>query len=67
MALGRREPWTILRIDRIRAVTDRSIDRDPLRMLRAIRYLCTLDDFSMDENLKEEISSKRGPDLKNPR
>ncbi len=28
-------------------------------MLRAIRYLCTLDDFSMDQNLKEEISSKR--------
>ena len=44
---------------RIRTVTDRSIERDPLRMLRAIRYLCTLDDFSMDENLKEEISSKR--------
>jgi len=44
---------------RIRTVTDRSIERDPLRMLRAIRYPCTLDDFSMDENLKEEISSKR--------
>jgi tRNA nucleotidyltransferase/poly(A) polymerase len=44
---------------RIRAVTDRSIEGDPLRMLRAIRYLCTLDDFSMDEHLKQEISSKR--------
>ncbi len=43
----------------IRTVTDRSIEQDPLRMLRAIRYLCTLDDFSMDQNLKEEISSKR--------
>jgi tRNA nucleotidyltransferase/poly(A) polymerase len=44
---------------RIRTVTDRSIERDPLRMLRAIRYLCTLDDFFMDQNLEEEISSKR--------
>jgi tRNA nucleotidyltransferase/poly(A) polymerase len=44
---------------RIRTVTDRSIDRDPLRMLRAIRYLCTLDDFSIDQTLKEEIFSKR--------
>jgi poly(A) polymerase len=44
---------------RIRAVTELSIERDPLRMLRAIRYLCTLDEFSMDPDLKEEISSKR--------
>ena len=44
---------------RIRAVTDRSIDLDPLRMLRAVRYLCTLDGFSMDEKLEKEISSKK--------
>ena len=51
---------------RIRAVTDRSIDLDPLRMLRAIRYLCTLDDFSIDERLEEEISLKRDLILRIP-
>jgi tRNA nucleotidyltransferase/poly(A) polymerase len=51
---------------RIRAVTDRSFDLDPLRMLRAIRYLCTLDDFSMDEKLSEEIASKKGLILRIP-
>ena len=40
-------------------VSDRSIEQDPLRMLRAIRYLCTLDGFSLDQALKEEISLKR--------
>lgn len=43
---------------RIRVVSDRSFDLDPLRMLRAIRYVCTLDDFSMDRKLWEEITSK---------
>jgi len=43
----------------IRTVSDRSIEQDPLRMLRAIRYLCTLDGFSLDQALKEEISLKR--------
>ena len=43
----------------IRTVSSRSIDLDPLRMLRAIRYRCTLEGFAMDEKLKEEISSKR--------
>jgi poly(A) polymerase len=43
----------------IRTVTDRSIDLDPLRMLRAIRYSCTLEGFTVDERLKEEIFSKR--------
>jgi tRNA nucleotidyltransferase/poly(A) polymerase len=55
-----------MRDRRIRAVTDRSVDLDPLRMLRAIRYACTLDDFSMDERLKEEITSKRDLILKIP-
>jgi len=45
----------------IRAVSDQSIDQDPLRMLRAIRYLCTLDGFVMDRKLEEEISLKREP------
>jgi poly(A) polymerase len=43
----------------IRTVSSHSIDQDPLRMLRAIRYLCTLDGFTMDPALKEEISQKR--------
>jgi poly(A) polymerase len=43
----------------IRTVSGHSIDQDPLRMLRAIRYLCTLEGFIMDENLVREISSKK--------
>jgi len=43
----------------IRAVSTQSIDQDPLRMLRAIRCLCTLDGFVMDMGLKEEISLKK--------
>ena len=42
----------------IRTVSNRSIDLDPLRMLRAIRYLCTLEGFAIDKELKEEISLK---------
>ena len=42
----------------IRTVSNRSIDVDPLRMLRAIRYLCTLEGFAIDKELKEEISLK---------
>ncbi len=44
---------------RIRTVSDRSIDQDPLRMLRAIRYLCTLEGFIVEEGLAREISSKK--------
>jgi putative nucleotidyltransferase with HDIG domain len=43
----------------VRTVSDRSIEQDPLRMLRAIRYLCTLNGFSLDKALKEEISLKK--------
>ncbi len=43
----------------IRAVSDHSIDQDPLRMLRAIRYSCTLEGFKMDVELKKEISAKK--------
>jgi tRNA nucleotidyltransferase/poly(A) polymerase len=50
----------------IRTVSDRSIDQDPLRMLRAIRYLCTLEGFILDEDLIKEISSKKGQLTKTP-
>ncbi len=43
----------------IRSVSPRSIDQDPLRMLRAVRYLCTLDGFTVDIALEEEITSKK--------
>jgi poly(A) polymerase len=43
----------------IRTVSNHSIDQDPLRMFRALRYLCTLDGFTLDPALKEEISQKR--------
>ena len=55
-----------IRNRRIRAVSGRSLDRDPLRMLRAVRYACTLDNFSIDEMLKEEISSKKDLILRIP-
>ncbi len=44
---------------KIRAVSDHSIDLDPLRMLRAIRYLCTLAGFTLDDGLKDQIPVKR--------
>ncbi len=43
----------------IRAVSNRSVDLDPLRMLRAVRYFCTLEGFVIDTELKEEISLKK--------
>lgn len=43
----------------IRTVSSRSIDQDPLRMLRAVRYFCTLEHFAIDDELKEEITSKK--------
>jgi tRNA nucleotidyltransferase/poly(A) polymerase len=50
----------------IRAVSSLSIGQDPLRMLRAIRYVCTLNGFIMDEKFKEEISLKKGTILSLP-
>ena len=50
----------------IRTVSNHSIDQDPLRMLRALRYLCTLNDFALDPALKKEISQKRELTFKLP-
>jgi len=43
----------------IRAVTPQSINQDPLRMLRAVRYLSTLDGFELNGNLADEIALKK--------
>lgn len=43
----------------LRSVSPRSIDLDPLRMLRAVRYLCSLEGFTMDIGLEEEIALKK--------
>jgi tRNA nucleotidyltransferase/poly(A) polymerase len=43
----------------IRSVSPQAITQDPLRMLRAVRYLCTLEGFTIDIKLEEEISLKR--------
>lgn len=43
----------------IRPSSKFSIDYDPLRMLRAIRYLCTLEGFSFDHDLEKEINKKK--------
>ena len=48
-----------IRNRRICTVSNRSIDQDPLRMLRAIRYASTLADFVIDGHLREEIRTKR--------
>jgi len=51
--------WEDMKRRLIRSVSKHSIDQDPLRMLRAMRYLCTLDGFVLHPTLKEEISQKR--------
>lgn len=43
----------------IRMASSTSIDQDPLRMLRAIRYICTLEGFHLEEGLRKEIISKK--------
>ena len=48
----------------IRAVSNDSIDQDPVRMLRAVRYLCSLEGFVMEEGLIKEIFSKKRQILK---
>ncbi|MCJ7663002.1 MAG: hypothetical protein MUO24_02040, partial [Desulfobacterales bacterium] len=45
---------------RIGLVSPRALQADPLRMLRAIRYRCTLPGFELIEPLKEEIARHSG-------
>jgi poly(A) polymerase len=40
---------------RIELVSPRALQGDPLRMLRAVRYRCTLPGFELTKQLKEEI------------
>jgi putative nucleotidyltransferase with HDIG domain len=44
----------------IRSVSSRSIDEDPLRLLRAIRYGCVLGGFRIGDELRDEIAAKSG-------
>ena len=44
---------------RIGLVSPQALQADPLRMLRAIRYRCTLPGFDLIEPLKEEIARRR--------
>ena len=42
----------------IRMVSPEGFDRDPLRMVRAVRYLSTLEEFRLDERTKGVIRQK---------
>jgi len=42
----------------IRMASPESFDRDPLRMMRGVRYLCTLRGFRMNERTKSVIREK---------
>ena len=44
-----------LKAGRIDLVSPQALEADPLRMLRALRYRCTLPGFSLTDRLKEEI------------
>jgi tRNA nucleotidyltransferase/poly(A) polymerase len=44
-----------LKAGRIDTVSPQALEGDPLRMLRAIRYRCTLPGFALTDRLKEEI------------
>jgi poly(A) polymerase len=44
-----------LKTGRIDLVSPQALKADPLRMLRAVRYCCTLPGFALTDRLKEEI------------
>jgi poly(A) polymerase len=48
-----------IKAGRIALVSPQALQADPLRMLRAIRYRCTLVGFDLTEPLKEEITRRR--------
>ena len=58
--------WDDVKNRIIRAVSNQSIDDDPLRSLRAVRYLSILRGFTIDPELEEEIASKKGLVRKTP-
>ncbi|MBN1253834.1 MAG: HD domain-containing protein [Deltaproteobacteria bacterium] len=49
-----------VREGRIAPVSPQALQADPLRMLRAVRYRCTLPGFDLTAQLKEEITRHRG-------
>jgi poly(A) polymerase len=55
------DPRTIsdIKAGGITLVFPQALQADPLRMLRAIRYRCTLSGFDLTEPLKEEITRRR--------
>jgi poly(A) polymerase len=44
-----------LKVGRIDLVSPQALEADPLRVLRAVRYRCTLPGFALTDRLKEEI------------
>ena len=44
-----------LKEGRVELVSPQALEADPLRMLRAVRYRCTLPGFALTDRLKEEI------------
>ena len=48
-----------LKAGRIDLVSLEALERDPLRMLRAVRYQCTLPGFTMTEGLQHAITQHR--------
>lgn len=44
----------------IRMVSSEAFDRDPLRMIRGVRYLCILEGFRLDEKTKEVMRRRSG-------
>ncbi|RLB06309.1 MAG: hypothetical protein DRG50_05780 [Deltaproteobacteria bacterium] len=49
-----------LKEGKIDLLSPQAVEMDPLRMLRAVRYRCTLPGFGLTERLKEEIKRQKG-------
>jgi poly(A) polymerase len=48
-----------LKAGKIDLVSPQALEADPLRMLRAVRYRCTLPGFALTDRLKEEIKRRK--------